>query len=137
MQFHYLQSNKKHCIILSWDYTEIDEEQGINHMALSNIPQYFTYIGQHGYCPAGRELLNLLPNGMITPCEMNMPPDHFLLGQFNGNTLDYDKLMNRIKIFLEYHKPIYQECMSCKYHRICRSGCHETKKHELPTTTQY
>jgi len=103
-----------------------------SRMGSVNIPQYYTYIGLHGYCPAGRNIINILPDGMITPCEMSMPPDHFILGKFekhinNGDDwLDKEQLLSRCSFFLERIKQVDIDCMTCKYHRVCRSGCQET-----------
>lgn len=103
-------------------------------MGAVNIPQYYTYIGLHGYCPAGRNIINILPDGTITPCEMNMPPDHFILGKFEkelnkdngGEWLDKELLLSRCKFFLENIKQVDMECVTCKHYRVCRSGCQET-----------
>lgn len=103
-----------------------------SRMGSVNIPQYYTYIGLHGYCPAGRNIINILPDGTITPCEMNMPPDHFILGKFEkhinngGEWLDKEQLLSRCGFFLERIKQVDIECMTCKHHRVCRSGCQET-----------
>lgn len=108
------------------DYTTDDGER----MATCHIPQYYTYIGQHGYCPAGRNLINIMPDGLITPCEMSVPPDYFPLGKFDENNgININSLRRRIKIFLETSKNIAVECMTCKHHQICRSGCHETREY--------
>ena len=105
--------------------------KGGERLAIANIPQYYTYIGQHGYCPAGRNIINIIPDGTITPCEMNMPPDHYPLAKFknNGNLMDKDFLLKRMQTFLEEVKKIDQECMTCKHHPTCRSGCHETREY--------
>jgi len=100
-------------------------------LAKSEIPQYYAYIGMAGaHCPAGRERINIMPDGVVTPCEMNTPPNHFPLGKFNGDGgLDKDLLMKRISFFLHNMKQIDIGCMSCDHHRICRSGCHETMEY--------
>lgn len=109
-------------------YTSEDGKQ----MGSVNIPQYYTYIGLHGYCPAARNIINILPDGTITPCEMNMPPDHFILGRFEkelnngGEWVDKEQLLSRCRFFLERMKQTDIGCMTCKHHRVCRSGCQET-----------
>lgn len=117
------------------DYTDEDtNDDGFKKLALAAIPQYFCYMGESDYCPAGKERINILPDGTITPCEMNMPPDHFILGKFEkelnkdngGEWLDKDLLLSRCKFFLENIKQVDMECITCKHHRVCRSGCQET-----------
>jgi radical SAM protein with 4Fe4S-binding SPASM domain len=99
------------------------------HIARVEIPQYDAYCKFEGaHCPAGRNLLNIMPDGTITPCEMSMPPDHFILGKFKDGTLDKELLMKRIGFFLENMKSVHEECLLCKNHKVCRSGCHETRE---------
>jgi radical SAM protein with 4Fe4S-binding SPASM domain len=100
-------------------------------LAKTEIPQYYAYIGMAGaHCPAGRERINIMPDGVVTPCEMNTPPNHFTLGKFNGNDgLDKDLLMERISFYLHTIKQVDIGCMTCDHHRICRSGCRETMEY--------
>jgi len=109
------------------DYTSDDGKR----LAKSEIPQYYAYIGMAGaHCPAGRERINIMPDGVVTPCEMNTPPNHFPLGKFNGDSgLDKELLLERISFFLHTIKQVDLGCMTCSHHRICRSGCQETMEY--------
>ena len=110
-------------------YNKLMEYTDDEHVARVEIPQYDAYCKFEGaHCPAGRNLLNIMPDCTITPCEMSTPPDHFILGKFRDGVVDKELLMKRIGFFLDTMKPVHEECLSCKNHKICRSGCHETRE---------
>lgn len=125
------------------DYTESVSGDDIKNnvyrrLALAAIPQYYCYMGEPDYCPAGRNRINILPDGMVTPCEMNMPPDCFILARFKNNDknsgedlMDKSFLLSRCRYFLESIKKVDTGCYSCRFHRVCRGGCHMTNEHDF------
>jgi len=101
-------------------------------LAMSAVPQYWTYMGDtESYCPAGKHRINILPDGWVTPCEMNMPPifDKLYNMEKNNGELDIDKLYRNIDYFLRNIKTVDDGCINCPHHRICRSGCLMTNEY--------
>jgi len=107
-----------------WAYKKDDDKM---HTWIA-IPQFFCYVGEDDYCPAAKNLINIMPDGIITPCEMSIPPNHFILGDFKKGATK-ENLEKRIKFFIERIKTTDIECLTCRHHRICRSGCHETREY--------
>jgi radical SAM protein with 4Fe4S-binding SPASM domain len=99
-------------------------------LAMAAIPQYICYIGHESdWCPAGKQLINIMPDGTVTPCEMSTPPYHFPLGKFTDRGLDTDYFYERLETFLFEMKQMDLACISCKHHKVCRSGCLETNEY--------
>jgi radical SAM protein with 4Fe4S-binding SPASM domain len=111
-----------------------------NHIALVAIPQFWCYGGEEAdYCPAGKERISIMPDGLITPCEMSIPPNHFEIGNFNDEKYKrpkaeepeafYYSIKNRLEEFLFNIKTPDLECNMCHHYKYCRSGCLETNEY--------
>jgi len=98
-------------------------------LAMAAIPQYICYIGEDDYCPAGKNMINIMSDGMVTPCEMSTPPYHFPLGQFTDSGLDLDRFYERLETYLFEMKQMDMSCLTCRKHRVCQSGCLETNEY--------
>lgn len=98
-------------------------------LAMAAIPQYMCYIGEEDYCPAGKNIINIMPDGTVTPCEMNVPPYHFPLGHFNDEGLDIGRFSERLETYLFEMKQMDLGCINCKKHKVCQSGCLETNEY--------
>jgi len=102
-------------------------------LAIARIPQFLCYLGEWDYCPAGNQRICVLPDGLITPCEMSVPPSHFPLARFKNNDknncMDKEFLLKRIRFFLNNIKIPDVECSRCKFYHFCRSGCLQTKEY--------
>jgi len=115
-----------------WNYTDPENP---NHIALVAIPQFWCYGGEESdYCPAGKERINLMPDGLITPCEMSIPPHHFEIGNFNDEKFKtpeifYKSVINKLEEFLFNIKTPDIGCNMCKHSKYCRSGCLETNEY--------
>lgn len=98
-------------------------------LAMAAIPQYICYIGEDDWCPAGKQIINIMSDGTVTPCEMSTPPHHFPLGHFTDKGLDMGRFSERLETFLFEMKQMDIACVSCKHHKVCQSGCLETNEH--------
>jgi radical SAM protein with 4Fe4S-binding SPASM domain len=82
------------------------------------LPNFMQYLNKPGRCKAATERINVLFDGSITPCNLDLD---YHLGRIGDDPLS---IKENIDTFVMANKTIPSDCVGCKNMEICRGSCY-------------